>query len=80
MEKKIENAIKDPLLNENIKLVSVKFGEEDGEQTLFITIDSEKEVDTDMCIKATKLINPIIDSLELDIHDYILDVGSKGSE
>ena len=38
-----------------------------------ITIDSDNGVDTDLCVKVTKIINPIIDELNLDLNDYILD-------
>jgi len=78
MEEKIINAIKEPLEKENINLVGVHFGEEDGQKTLFVTIDSEKGVDIDLCVEATHIVDPIIDSLDLDIEDYVLDVGSKG--
>ena len=78
MEEKIANAIRDELLKENIELLEVKFGKEDGEDTLFVTIDSENGVDSDLCVKATKIVDPIIDKLNLDIENYILDVGSKG--
>lgn len=78
MEKEILSVIKDPLLKENIKIIDIFIGEEDSSKTLFITIDSEKKVDTDLCVKATKIINPIIDNLNLDLDEYVLDVGSKG--
>ena len=78
MEEKIYDAIKESLENENIELVGVRFGEEDGEKTLFVTIDSENGVDIDLCVKATHIVDPIIESLNLDIEDYVLDVGSKG--
>jgi ribosome maturation factor RimP len=76
MENVIFNSIKDILEKESIKLISVRLGEEDGVKTLFVTIDSENGVDTDLCVKTTKIINPIIDKLDLDLSDYILDVGS----
>lgn len=78
MEEKIADAIRDELANENIELVGVHFGVEDGQDTLFVTIDSENGVDVDLCVKATGIVDPIIDSLDLDIENYILDVGSKG--
>ena len=78
MEQKVFDAIKEPLLKENIELVGVHMGEEDGEKTLFVTIDSENGVDIDLCVKATHIVDPIIDSLNLEIEDYVLDVGSKG--
>ena len=80
MENKIIDAIKEPLEKENIKLVGVHFGEEDGQKTLFVTIDSEDGVDIDLCVKATHIVDPIIDGLDLEIEDYVLDVGSKGVE
>ena len=78
MEEKIINAIKEPLEKENIELVGVHFGEEDGQKTLFVTIDSENGVDIDLSVKATHIVDPIIDGLDLEIEDYVLDVGSKG--
>ena len=78
MEEKVFNAIKAPLNEENIELVGVRFGEEDGEKTLFVTIDSENGVDLDLCVKATHIVDPIIDELDLEIEDYVLDVGCKG--
>ena len=78
MESRIINAIKEPLEKNNIKLVGVHFGEEDGQKTLFVTIDSDKGVDIDLCVEATHIVDPIIESLDLEIEDYVLDVGSKG--
>ena len=78
MENTIINAIKEPLEKENIQLVGVHMGVEDGQKTLFVTIDSENGVDIDLCVKATHIVDPIIDSLDLEIEDYVLDVGSKG--
>ena len=78
MEERVADAIRDELNKENIELVGVHFGEEDGQKTLFVTIDSENGVDLDLCVEATHIVDPIIDSLDLEIEDYVLDVGSKG--
>ena len=78
MEQKIIKAIKEPLEKEKIELVGVHFGEEDGQKTLFVTIDSENGVDMDLCVKATHIVNPIIDELDINMENYVLDVGSKG--
>ena len=40
--------------------------------------NSDNGVDMDLCVKATKIVDPIIDSLNLEIENYVLDVGSKG--
>lgn len=78
MEKKIKEAIEEELLKENIKVDNVYFGEEDGEKTLFIVIDSEDTVDSNLCVKAMKIVNPILDNLDLNLDDYVIDVCSKG--
>jgi ribosome maturation factor RimP len=78
MEEKVAKALKDALEKENIELVGVHLGKEDGQKTLFVTIDSENGVDMDLCVKATHIVNPIIDKLDLELEDYVLDVGSKG--
>ena len=78
MEEKIIHAIEGPLNEKNIDLVGVHFGEEDGQKTLFVTIDKEEGVDVELCVKATHIVDPIIDSLDLDLENYVLDVGSKG--
>lgn len=78
MEERIFDAVKASLEAENIELVEVRLGEEDGEKTLFVVIDSENGVDLDLCVKATHIVDPIIESLNLEIEDYVLDVGSKG--
>ena len=78
MEEKVASAVRKALEKENIELVGVHFGEEDGQKTLFVTIDSENGVDIDLCVKATHIVDPIIDGLDLEIEDYVLDVGSKG--
>ena len=78
MEERVADAIRDELNKENIELVGVHFGEEDGQKTLFVTIDKEEGVDVELCVKATHIVDPIIDSLDLDLENYVLDVGSKG--
>ncbi|MBQ3142778.1 MAG: hypothetical protein IJB82_04655 [Bacilli bacterium] len=80
MEEKVFNAIKDKLKEANIELLSVKIGEEDGQTTMFITIDSENGVTIKLCEEANKIVNPILDSLDLELEGYILDIGSKGTE
>ncbi len=80
MEEEVFNAIKSPLEEKGIELVGVRLGEEDGEKTLFVTIDKEGGVDIDLCVEATHIVDPIIDSLDLDLEEYVLDVGSKGVE
>lgn len=76
MEEKVINAISEPLSKENISIDKVYIGEEDGATTLFVVVDSEV-VDLNMVVKATEIINPIIDELDLELENYILDVSGK---
>ena len=80
MENKIREAISESLLKEGIRVDRIYEGVEDGEKTLFIVIDSNDTVDSNMCVKAMKIVNPIIDNLDLNLDDYVIDVCSKGVE
>jgi len=80
MEKEIKNAIEVELLKESIRVEKVYVGEEDGEKTLFIVIDSDDTVDSNLCVKAMKIVNPILDNLDINLDDYVIDVCSKGVE
>jgi ribosome maturation factor RimP len=80
MENKIKEAIESELLKENIKVEKVYEGVEDGEKTLFIVIDSENIVDSNLCVKAMKIVNPILEKIDIDLDDYVIDVCSKGVE
>ena len=80
MEKELFDNLLLPLKEIGVDLCSVTYGEEDGEKTLFVKIDSKDGVDTDLCVKATEIINPIVDKLDLIKEEYVLDVCSKGEE
>ena len=80
MENKIREAIEESLLKEGIRVDRIYEGVEDGEKTLFIVIDSDDTVDSNMCVKAMKIVNPIIDNLDVNLDDYVIDVCSKGVE
>jgi len=77
MENKILSLVKDKLKLEEIKVDSVKYVVEDGIKFLRITIDKEGFITSDDCVKATKIINPILDEANLIEESYILDVCSK---
>ena len=70
-----------PLLSEvGVKIYDISFEKEDGVDTLFIKIDSDKEVDTDLCTMVSNIVNPVIDKLDLIKEEYVLDICSKGEE
>ena len=76
----IKDLIKEPLSNEKIEVLDVFFKEEDGVKNLMIIIDKKPYVDLDTCVKATHIINPIIDELDIEEENYVLNVCSKGEE
>lgn len=78
MKEKVKQLIEKPLNEENIKLSSVEYVKEGSMYFLRIEIDKEPFVDIDTCVKATEIINPLIDKLEDEFDDaYVLDVCSK---
>ena len=81
MEEKIRQKIEKPLEEIGVTVDSISLTEEEGEKTLLIKIDSDKEVDINLCVESTNIINPLIDELDLNIDcNYVLDVCSKGEE
>ena len=77
MENKILNLIEEVLEKENIKVDSINYVTEDNIKFLRIVLDKEGFITSDDCVKATKLINPIIDEANIIDESYILDVCSK---
>lgn len=76
---KVKKLIEKPLKEKNIFLDSITYEKEGSNYFLRIIITSEKGIDLDECIKATNIINPILDANEEIIENqYILDVCSKG--
>ncbi len=77
MEQKVKNKIEKPLSEVNIKLCDVEYVKEGSMYFLRVIIDKEPFVDIDTCVKATEIINPLIDELENEFDDaYVLDVCS----
>lgn len=78
MEDKVKALIEEPLKAINIKLSNVEYVKEGSMYFLRVEIDKEPFVDVDTCVKATEIINPLIDTIEDEFDDaYVLDVCSK---
>lgn len=80
MLSEIQKLIEKPLEEKKIKVLDVRFEEEDGVKNLMIIIDKMPYVDLDTCVEATHIINPILDEADLIKESYILNVCSKGVE
>lgn len=78
MKEKIIDAVKGPLEEINVRVYDISLEKEDNVDTLFIKLDSDQVVDTDLCEKASKIISPIIDELDLGLEAYVLDICSRG--
>lgn len=73
MNKKIENAIKEPLKKLNMKVDNISF--EKG--NLNIVLDSDEVIDLDRITEASRVINKILDEKDFIKESYMLDISSK---
>ena len=80
MENKVKELLEQPLADVGISIYKIEYINEDKEWYLRIYLDSETGIDLDTCVKATNIINPIIDEADPIKEPYILEVSSKGVE
>ena len=82
MEESIKELLKGKLDELNLFVDSVKLEKEDNNLFLRICLDSNDIIDLDIVVKATNIINPIIDEADLIDEKYVLEVygKSKGSD
>ena len=68
----------DPVIKDiNLFVDSIYLTEEEGVTNLNICLDSNEVIDINKITEATKLINPIIDEMDLLDKEYVLDIHSK---
>ena len=77
MKEKIIEAVGDKLDNLGLVIDSVTYGKVDGENTLTIVLDREEIININEIVMATRIINPILDKLDLIKESYTLDVYAK---
>lgn len=80
MEEKLEiikSNIEGKLKEKDIVIDSITYVKEGKYNFLRIILDKINGIDLDNIVMATKIINPIIDKLDLIDEEYILDVLSK---
>jgi len=80
MENKIKDLIEKPLEEIGLSIYKIEYVKEDNEFILRIYLDCDTGVDMDTCVRATNVINPIIDEADPIKDSYILEVSSKGVE
>lgn len=73
----IKETLTAPMQEMNIIVDSVVYETEGNYNFLRIELDKVNGIDLDTIVKATEVINPIIDDLDLIDDSYILDIVSK---
>ena len=77
MKQKIIEAVGDKLKELNVFIDDITYGKVDNENTLTIILDSDEMIQLNKVVMATRIINPILDKLELIKESYKLDVYAK---
>ena len=82
MESKVKELLKGSLDELNLFVDSVVLKKKGNNLFLEICLDSSDIIDLDTVVKATNIINPIIDEADLIDEKYVLEVygKSKGSD
>lgn len=74
---KIKDLIEEPIKNSGFILDEVLYVKEDGNYFLRVIIDKNGIIDVEDCVTVTKIIDPILDTVDYINDSYILDVCSK---
>ncbi len=77
MEEKVKRIIGDSLNDLNLKVDSVIYEKENGHNFLRICLDSPDTIDLDLIVKATNIINPLMDKENIINEEYHLDIYGK---
>ena len=77
MEDKIKEKIGHSLDELNMVIDNIKYEKEGNNNYLRICLDSSDVIDVNKIVLATKIINPLIDELDLIKEEYILDIYGK---
>ena len=77
LEEKVKNLLEKDLENIGIRIDSVEYLKEGSNMILRVVIDRDEIIDIDTCVEVTRVINPLLDNLDVIEDSYILDVSSK---
>ena len=82
MEEKVKEIIGNSLHDLNLTVDSVVYEKENNHNFLRICLDSPDVIDLNLIVKATNIINPLMDSADIIKEEYHLDIygKSKGEE
>lgn len=77
MKEKVISLIKDKMQELDLIVDDVIYEKVNNTNTLQIILDSDKVIDLNLIVVATKIINPILDNANIIKEEYTLDVYSK---
>ena len=77
MKEKLISELGDSLNEIGVVIDDVYTEKEGHDEYLRVVLDRDEIIDIDTVVKATKIIDPIIEKLELVKGEYILDVYAK---
>ena len=77
MKEEIIAEIGNKLDDLNLFIDDITYGKVDNENTLTIILDSSEIIPLNKVVMATRIINPILDKLDLIKESYTLDVYAK---
>lgn len=80
MKEKVIEAVSDKLDKLNCYIEDVRLVNENNVKTLEIVLDSEELLDINTVTMATRILNPIIDKLDLVDGSYVLDVFAEDKD
>lgn len=77
MKEKLVEKLGNKFQDMNIFIDDVYIVDENHEKTLTVVLDSEDMIDLKTVVKATRILNPIVDELDFVKEAYTLDVYAK---
>lgn len=77
MVEEIKKAIEPVIEENNYRVDEVEYVKEGSQNFLRVIIDKDGIIDVEDCVKVFRLIDPVLDEIDLIEESYILDVCSK---
>ena len=77
MKEKVKEIIGSSLETLNLTIDDVVYEKENGHNFLRIVLDSSEIIDLEKVVKATNIINPLMDKADLIKEEYHLDIYGK---
>ncbi len=77
MKEEIKEKVDKEIKQLNMFVDDVYFSEEEKVKNLNIVLDSDTIIDIERITEASKIINEIIDEMDIEEENYVLDIHSK---